>query len=669
MASLSDIYKQEAKSGKGLSSALGKKALEKMDPRRMFDQSGLLVAMFPALKAYSAMKPKRERKDKSDIDSTSSFSRIEATTGLTAKNTMVLPAMARDMNLMRQNIQKLVKAAGEKPSVKSDMFFKRAGERETAYESALKKMGGGLISKTPSSAGKRDGQTKDSALYVTGKGEDAESSNILAFLKDPKKLGHIAGMALRFMGPLAVGATAAYGAYNIMRDYRAGRKKHEEAGETMGSKQREAISDLPGNKLSKGNADALIDTLIREKMFDDSSANSHIKQSFPGYNLNDVLNSASPDKRKLYEQLRDNSKKNSKAETSTPEQQNQEFVGPPVPTPTPAPTSEIPSNVIKTGEALPVQTGTGGYVVSGETVPATMPAPTPAPVSPATATMPAPTPAPVSPATATMPAPTPVPVAPATSTPSVVRQGGKSSGAAASGSFNSKDSRTNIENYLGRKMSDDEYDALLKATGAEASADPKERAAVAAVILNRAKMKGSIIDVLNEPYQFHAITGPKGKNGDVNNPWSENARKKINGIENDIAKNINSFPSNLLRFTSSIRDAYKGTSSGQYERKMKEMEDAGGITIGKQIFAEGGYKTKVSSSFKLPSSGSSLTSASTAVEDGKMAAMKPVASTTTIAPNTPQKRSNPSGIPNSQTASAYDTDLIQSMVGMQYGAA
>ena len=69
------------------------------------------------------------------------------------------------------------------------------------------------------------------------------------------------------------------------------------------------------------------------------------------------------------------------------------------------------------------------------------------------------------------------------------------------------------------------------------------------------------------------------------------------------------------------------------------------------------------------STGNALSSASTAVEDGKMAAMKPVASTTTIAPNTPQKRSNPSGIPNSQTASAYDTDLIQSMVGMQYGAA
>ena len=137
MASIADIYKQEKRAGKGLGSALGKKALEKIDPRRILDQSGLLVTMFPALKAYSALsrKQRKEKDDSSNLDN-KIISSIAATSALTAKNTMVLPAMARDMNLMRSNIQKLVKLSGGTATTKADMFFKRAGERETLYESA-----------------------------------------------------------------------------------------------------------------------------------------------------------------------------------------------------------------------------------------------------------------------------------------------------------------------------------------------------------------------------------------------------------------------------------------------------------------------------------------------------------------------------------------------------
>ena len=58
---------------------------------------------------------------------------------ISAKNSLVLPSMARDMNLTRQNIAKLVKLQGGKPSYKSDMFFMRAAEREATYESQFKK--------------------------------------------------------------------------------------------------------------------------------------------------------------------------------------------------------------------------------------------------------------------------------------------------------------------------------------------------------------------------------------------------------------------------------------------------------------------------------------------------------------------------------------------------
>ena len=165
MASIADIYKQEKLAGKGLGSALGKKALEKIDPRRILDQSGLLVTMFPALKAYSALsrKQRKEKDDSSNLDN-KIISSIAATSALTAKNTMVLPAMARDMNLMRSNIQKLVKLSGGTATTKADMFFKRAGERETLYESAYKKIAG--VSGGKFSLGRRDGQTKSSALFV-----------------------------------------------------------------------------------------------------------------------------------------------------------------------------------------------------------------------------------------------------------------------------------------------------------------------------------------------------------------------------------------------------------------------------------------------------------------------------------------------------------------------
>lgn len=64
---------------------------------------------------------------------------IKKDTRISAKNSMVLPSMARDMNLMRQNISRLVKLQGGTASTKADMFFKRAGERESAYEAQFAK--------------------------------------------------------------------------------------------------------------------------------------------------------------------------------------------------------------------------------------------------------------------------------------------------------------------------------------------------------------------------------------------------------------------------------------------------------------------------------------------------------------------------------------------------
>lgn len=151
---LTEIYKSEKGQGGGLGSTLGKAFLEKIDPRKMFNQGGLMAAMLPSLfKAYSATGTTSTKGAKgissgSSVDALSSFSSaavesklddIYISNKIIAKNSMTLPMMSRDMNVMRQNVVKLVKLQRGNAATKADMFFQRAGERESAYENQFKK--------------------------------------------------------------------------------------------------------------------------------------------------------------------------------------------------------------------------------------------------------------------------------------------------------------------------------------------------------------------------------------------------------------------------------------------------------------------------------------------------------------------------------------------------
>lgn len=64
-----------------------------------------------------------------------------------AKESMNMPMMARDTNITRQNIAKLVKLQGASPTKKADSFFERASEREKLYESNFSKESSALKSK------------------------------------------------------------------------------------------------------------------------------------------------------------------------------------------------------------------------------------------------------------------------------------------------------------------------------------------------------------------------------------------------------------------------------------------------------------------------------------------------------------------------------------------
>ena len=168
---LAKILESEYKS-KGISSgamsAVGKRGLEIADPRNyLFGGSGLgsIIGRKIFGRGYSATRtnnivnnnnitglgpaPSSGLSDQS-VDLLRS---MKADTAITAKSAIVLPAMSRDMNLVRQNIAKLLLKFGEKPSYKSDMFFKRAKEREDMYESQFRRNKGTptSISTTPKS--------------------------------------------------------------------------------------------------------------------------------------------------------------------------------------------------------------------------------------------------------------------------------------------------------------------------------------------------------------------------------------------------------------------------------------------------------------------------------------------------------------------------------------
>lgn len=145
MSRLADILQQEYKSKgvfSGAASSLGKKTLEKIDIRNaLFSGGGLGSVIGTKIfgKGYSATRGSGPGKTTSPnalmSDSSSLLQDINTNSKITAKNSMALPAMAKQMNIMQKNIAKLVTTFGEKPSTKADSFFSSAKFRENQYES------------------------------------------------------------------------------------------------------------------------------------------------------------------------------------------------------------------------------------------------------------------------------------------------------------------------------------------------------------------------------------------------------------------------------------------------------------------------------------------------------------------------------------------------------
>jgi lysozyme len=199
---LAEIYRAEKEKGGGVFSAVGKRTLEKIDPRQLFNQRGFLAAALPSLfKAYSATSRSSNKTSSGVVPSFSSasmdlklnvlideMSAVKRNTTIFTKNSMSLPGMAYDMNIMKQNFAKFIKKQGIAGEKKGDMFFKNAAQREKDYKTKF---------------------SKTSATATTPGSADTKSSGFLGSIGGGLGLAALGAGIGGFIAALAAGGAAA----------------------------------------------------------------------------------------------------------------------------------------------------------------------------------------------------------------------------------------------------------------------------------------------------------------------------------------------------------------------------------------------------------------------------------------------------------------------------
>ena len=384
---LAEIYRSEKKIGGGLGSAVGKRLTEKIDPRKMLDQSGLLVSMFPSLKAYNPTKNVTATGNQASIDKKEEAqtdvlreilqvsSLVSRSSSINAKNSLVLPAMARDMNLMRQNMAKLVKLQGGVASNKADMFFKRAGERESMYESSLSK----LFKKD------KTGSVSKIGASTTGGGLGLDPSQIIASMAAGSMMRSVASMVSSLlMNPIVLGVLGgSLLIYLAKRFAEEDLKKPENKdapinkvrrgeAKTLGEAGEKNRQKALGKLTTQGTANEIVKRLIEDKLTG-SAAESFVKDIARESNLQEVLDICDPklkeDYLKMVASLQPPAPQQPPPSTPPPPLPatgaggGRGFVNPELVSPSPSP---VPSNVIMSGSGVPLTSGSGEYITSGQ---------------------------------------------------------------------------------------------------------------------------------------------------------------------------------------------------------------------------------------------------------------------------------------------------------------
>lgn len=141
------------------------------------------------------------------------------------------------------------------------------------------------------------------------------------------------------------------------------------------------------------------------------------------------------------------------------------------------------------------------------------------------------------------------------------------------------------EEFLGREMSDQEWNYLVRATVSEASPNQQERAAVMAVILNRVRRNyqggRSVLDILYQTNQFQAVTGVPG-NRTPSRWFTDPTREQVAGVIRATIDHLPSANSSWLNFTSNNPAAYGAGTDINFLYTMRNSP--GARVIGGTVF-------------------------------------------------------------------------------------
>lgn len=138
---------------------------------------------------------------------------------------------------------------------------------------------------------------------------------------------------------------------------------------------------------------------------------------------------------------------------------------------------------------------------------------------------------------------------------------------------NSEAARAAASQFLGKPISDEDWNLLLRATAGESSGTPQEDANVMAVMLNRvrsSKFPNTVSGVLTAENQFEAVTG-RAKNTEIfRNPNAQ----RIARVTDNILSNLSAANNTWLNFTALNPAAYKNADGTANKRGLAFRQSA-----------------------------------------------------------------------------------------------
>lgn len=152
------------------------------------------------------------------------------------------------------------------------------------------------------------------------------------------------------------------------------------------------------------------------------------------------------------------------------------------------------------------------------------------------------------------------------------------------GGEKNQQAREIAQDFLGKDINEQEWNALIRATIAEASPNAKEQAAVMAVILNRArspKYPDGILNVLTQKNQFQAVTGTRYAPGPSRN-FSNPTPQGIASVADAVIKHLGKMNKSWLNFTANNPRAYGPGTNIDFMYAMRDAK--GSSVIGQTVF-------------------------------------------------------------------------------------